>query len=255
MTAVSPTWRLSVSGEACSTALFSSGDADRSKSRCPWSSSDRVVAVGVGLGFVAAVVLVQGGAVRGVPVSGVRWLSGSPSCSDQGGALFGAAGGGGSAASGVLLISSSSRSHEVEWGVGGRVACSRPGPWAWGQLLVEVGGGRDCMLETFLMPGRRARYKVAAAVSSMDVGWMFRHPEYEQLSKQIHFRQLLVGNPVVGMSFSVRKPAADATVVSFTLGNFRRRALSSRESANTFGPEGLLPAAWAPGLAGASLGV
>jgi hypothetical protein len=115
VTAVLPTCRFIVSGVERSTALFASGDADRSKLRSPWSPSDLFFDVCVGWGFVAAVVLVQGGAVRGVPVSGVRWLSGSPSFSNQGGALFGAAGGGGSALS-WPLISSSSRSHDVELG-------------------------------------------------------------------------------------------------------------------------------------------
>jgi hypothetical protein len=54
VTAVSPMCRIIVSGVECSTALFATGDADRSKLRSPWSPSDLFFDVCVGWGFVAA---------------------------------------------------------------------------------------------------------------------------------------------------------------------------------------------------------
>jgi hypothetical protein len=99
------------------------------------------------------------------------------------------------------------------------------------------------------MPGRRARYKLVAAGSSMDVGCaFFLHAVYEQSPKQIQRRQILSGSLSVGTSVIVRKPAAAETVFSGTFGNFRSRSLISREVANTLGPEGFFPAALAPGL-------
>ena len=126
---------------------------------------------------------------------------------------------------------------------------------ALGQLRRCGFGGSCSMATTFLMPGRRARYKVVAAGSSMDVGWTFLHPKNVHSPRQIQRRQLLSGSPVVGTSVTERKPAATTTVRRGTFGNFRSRVSISREVANTRGPDGFFPAAFAPGLAGLSLGV